>query len=166
MKKLLLLITIFAVSIMLHSCGAMIKGAALRNLTVENNAMPSNFGKDKATLICVLKGRESRDKYMRKHFKNEYYGKKVFILESKLNSAKYSDKNKYRYVIDYNSGSLSETTFYSSGGSNTMTAGTSNYFIYDRVEEKTYNSTAQSSAFSKLIQAYAINLEKIRKQNK
>ncbi len=66
-------------------------------------AVPLEYGVDKdAVLVCVLQGRKSFDKYLRKHIREQYKGKKIFIESKKLDSELYSDIEKYRYVFDVN----------------------------------------------------------------
>ena len=74
MKKSNLILVSFVISLsfLLNSCGAIVKGTALKRFTVENKVIPADFGKKDEVLLCVLKGRDSRDKYMKKHI-SKYY---------------------------------------------------------------------------------------------
>ncbi|MBN8642256.1 MAG: hypothetical protein J0L86_10640 [Flavobacteriales bacterium] len=165
-KKLVVASTILFINFLFTSCGAIVKSAAVKEMTVEKNAIPADFGAGNTTLICVLKGRNSRDNYMRKHIKNIYKGKYEFVLESDLNSSKYSDKNTYRFLFDYDAGSTSSVGHNNvTGRTEAMSLPTSSYYIKDRKNDKIYHSNFSSGFFSKLIQAYVINMEKVRLQN-
>ena len=143
-------------------------GTPTSSFTAEKKAMPTDFGVDEnCILICILQGRESRDYYMRKQITNEYHGKYIFVTMTELESSSYADKNIYRYLLDYNHSTVSQTTYNTqTHRTSTMTAGSSNYYILDRKENKEYNNKRSGSAFSKIIRAYAINLEIVRLKNK
>lgn len=169
---------LFIIAFICQSClflvtGPIVKSNLKKNLTVEKNAIPPDVGKDDSYIVCILQGRESRDKYMRKNFSKEYKGKHIFLKESELKTEKYSDVDKYRYVFTYTriNGSTTVRTTVSGGGmnnSNTSNVSTpsSNYFIMDRKTNTEYNSGYHSSYFGKYILAYATNLEKQRQLNK
>lgn len=143
-------------------------GTPTKHFTVEKNALPADFGADEnSILMCILVDRNSRDKYMKKQITNEYHGKYEFVSISDIKSPKYNDKDIYRYLLDYNSSTVSQTTYNTStNGSSTVSAGTSNYYLLDRKTNKEYNNNLAGSFFSKAIQAYAINLELVRLKNK
>jgi len=167
MRKIKSIILAIALPLVLNSCGSIVKSEASNKMTVENGAIPPDLGKDNSTLICVLKGRDSRDNYMKKHIKKNYNGKYEFVLESDLNSEKYNDSDKYRYLFDYNAGSVQSTSFSSpTNGFETRNLPTSSYFIKDRKSNEYYFSNISSGFFSKLIEAYSINMEKVRLANK
>ena len=128
-----------------------------KKYTVENNAIPASFGNDNSTLICILQGRKSRDRYMKKHLENEYNGKYILLLEEELENNEYSNKNEYRYVFHYN------VRYAVMANGADMKA--SNYYIYDRKEDKDYNSDVTTGLFSKMIESYLINLEIVRASN-
>ncbi|ANQ49385.2 hypothetical protein MY04_2011 [Flammeovirga sp. MY04] len=139
---------------------------AISKITTENKAIPADFGKDESTLICVITGKKSYDKYMKRYVSSEYHGKYEFVLRDEIYSDKYKDTSKYRYVFDLNKLNRTTSTYNPSLGrmeSNTIT--TAAYFITDRKENITYNSPMTSSFFAKLIEAYMINLEAVRLEN-
>ncbi|WP_353778659.1 hypothetical protein [Winogradskyella sp. 3972H.M.0a.05] len=166
MKHIKLIILTVTIPFLLNSCGAIVKGSASKKMTVENGAIPADFGKDDTVLICVLKGRNSRDNYMRKHIKKNYKGKYEFVLQSDVYSHKYDDRDKYRYLFDYNAGSMRSTSYSNlTGEIETRHLPTSSYYIMDRKSNEYYFSNISSGFFSKLIQAYSINMEKVRLSN-
>lgn len=177
MRKITLLFLLL-ISMMLQSCVMLIaapiaKGKLKKNLTVKNHAIPPDVGLKDTYIMCILTGRNSRDKYLRKNFAKEYKGKYVFVTESEAISEKYSDVDKYRYIFTFTryAGSVKTTTTVTGGGmknSNTSTVTThaSNYFMIDRKTNTEYNSKYSSSFYGKYILAYAMNLEKQRIVNK
>jgi hypothetical protein len=144
----------------ISSCGAIVKSVGLKQITVENNAIPPDFGKDESYLICVLSGKNSYDKYLKKHVINEYHGKYEFVLEENLYDKKYRDSSKYRFVFNRNITSSSYGGSSAGGGQSSVP--TNSFFIIDNKEHKTYESPMTSGMFAKVIQVYMINLEKER----
>ncbi len=152
-----LLLTIITLS--LNSC--FIKKAievdhAKKEFTEQNQAIPPSFGKDNSVIVCILHGRNSYDKYLKIAVEENYKGEYLLIKSADLTSIEYSNKAKYRYVFDYGSGS-SLTTIYSNGQSVTTTY--KRFFIYDRLEDKKYESGAEFTYFAKAMRVYFANLE-------
>lgn len=160
-KNIILIVSVIIFVQLFDSCG----GVPLKHFTVEKKALPADFGSDsQCILMCILKDRSSRDKYMEKQITNEYHGKYEFISESDLGSAKFKNKDIYRFLLDYK-GSSTTSTYMSGGSLRTSNIPTSNYYLLDRKSNKEYNSNFKSGRFSKSIQAYAINLEIVRLKN-
>lgn len=159
MKSHLNLYILILTAFSLTSCGVLFIRKVETMVTKENGSIPPDFGKDSLTMICVIYGKNSYDKYLRKHVTNEYNGKYEFVLKDSLTNRKYSSW-KYRYVFDTE---IHETsaTFYGDGS---VQAGSmsGSYYIYDKFTWKKYDSEVASSFFAKLIQAYMIILEKER----
>mgnify|MGYP007063402643 CR=1 FL=1 len=151
MKLTKLFALTLVLSLSMSSYSAQIKKLQKR-ITVENESIPKNIGKKNTVLICVLTGRESRDKYMKMHVKNIYKGEYILVLESELNSSKYSDLGKFKYLFDYDR-------------SGTIDTPSSEYYIKDRESGKYYRSHISSSSFGKLIQVYTTQMENARLNN-
>ena len=66
MKQLQRIAVFLILTVTLVSCGAIVKGTALKKTTFENKAIPPDFAEDPGTLICILRGRNSRDRYLKK----------------------------------------------------------------------------------------------------
>ncbi|WP_412984700.1 hypothetical protein [Pontimicrobium sp. IMCC45349] len=164
------LLIILCSFLLLNSCIAAAvmanqKNVAEKHITTENNAIPPEFGKDNSTLICVLKGRNSRDKYMKKHFNENYKGKFIFVLEEDLENEEYADLDKYRYIFDYDAGSTASAGYGASGEFKTRSAPYSNYYMLDRKTDEYYYSDVKTGSFGKVILTYAQKLESLRLQN-
>jgi hypothetical protein len=149
MRQIKLILLSISFLLFFNSCGSIVKNIAIKKMTVENGAIPQEFGKDETILICVLKGRNSRDKYLKKNIKENYKGKYEFVLESELSSDKYKDTDLYRYLFDF------RTEFITSHGYNNVTnkmqidhVPTSIYYILDRKTKKYYESGVSSGFFS------------------
>jgi hypothetical protein len=141
------------------------KGVADKHITKENKAIPPDFGNDNSTLICVLKGRNSRDKYMKKHFNENYKGKVVFVLESDLTNEIYNDVDEYRYLLDYDADSMTTSGYSASGEFGTTNAPRSNYYMFDRKNKEYFYSNVKTGSFGKVILSYSQKLENLRQQN-
>lgn len=163
MKKIVLLVM---ATFLFQSCiflaAPIAKGQAKKYLTAEHNAIPYDLGKDDSYVVCILQNRESRDKYLKKYFKQNYKGKYVFVSMKELETEKYKDVEKYRYMFTY--AKISGSVYYIDNKTSTPLS-SSNYFIYDRKTDTEYNSTFHSSFFGKTIDAYTANMEKQRLAN-
>lgn len=144
----------------LSSCGQLVKSMAVKRATVSRGAIPPEFGKEKTVLLCMITGKNSYDKYMKKHVTAQYHGEYEFVLPKDLEAENYKDVSKYRYVFDRDKSSYSRYTPQKASGQTTYT--TSSYFIFDRKTNKTYEFSMTSSFYAKIIQGYMIGLEKER----
>ena len=130
--------------------------------------VPPEFGNDRdAVMICVLQGRKSFDKYLRKNMRENYAGRKIFISRDKLDLELYSDLKKYPYIFDVNQTSHQTRSFNKNiaGDNKWQTSSTRsyNFSILDRSSGQLYEYPASSGAFGKLIKSYASLLNKVRK---
>lgn len=160
--KIILVICSGSLLLLTTSCGIFVKSLAKSQITVERKAIPPDFGKDNTVLLCIIKGKKSYDKYMKKHVINEYHGKYEFVLKKDLYDDKYDDTSKYRYLLDLNKIEYSNYAYSGRDEWRTNYVTTAAYYILDREENLTYESPMTSSFFAKIIQAYMINLEKER----
>jgi len=129
--------------------------------SVENNAIPADFGKENTIIIGILKGKKSYDKYLEKALKKFYTGEYVLERSSRL-SSKYSDREKYRYLFDWDYGS-SRTTHYSDGMQTGITL--RRFYILDRLTGDKYKCGAEFIKFYKAMCIYIENLDKVRQSN-
>lgn len=161
MKKIILYVAAFCI---LQSCGAVVKSGLQNRLTEEKGAIPADLGSDDAYVVGILQERNSRDKYLKKYFKKNYKGKYIFLTQKQLDTEKYRDSTKYRYIFTYKA----YTSRISTDPSKTydISVPSSNYYIHDKKEKKDYNCGASSSYFGKYIDIYTLNLEKQRLKNK
>ncbi len=139
--RLILNLILISLSLTMISCGSLVKGMALKKTTVEENAIPAEFGATNSTLLIALSGKNARDKYLKKYFKENYHGEFLFVKSDKIDSEKYNDKDKYRYVFDVDRKTNLSPTY--NGMTNRFeTNGTtwSKYFIKDRKTDKNYYS--------------------------
>lgn len=159
--KILRFFTLISFTLILNSCFALKASDAnnaKKEFTVENNAIPPQFGQDSnEVLLCIKKNRKSYDKYL-KAAAELYKGKYEIVSEAQLNSEKYSDTKKYRYIFDYNGGTQVN---YSNG--NTATA--KRFYVKDRLEDKDYSSGSEFTFFAKVMKVYFENLEAKRVSN-
>lgn len=159
------IILLCSLSLLATSC--LTKKIAVSNITVERKAIPPDFGEDESTLICVISGKNSYDKYMKKHVTNEFHGKYEFVLEDDLNLEKYNDTITYRFVFDRKIRKGQTSSFnYDTNKYDSSPTYSNSYFITDRKKNKTYQCPIRAASFSKLIEAYMINLEEVRLKNK
>lgn len=138
---------------------------ARQEFTVENEAIPPDFGKNEdEVLLFVLKGRRSFDKWIKKAAKG-YTGAHELVLESDMSNSKYSDKVKYRYKFDYSPGTVVTRTNMSTGRSSSSTY--KRYYVGDRMSDKTYQSGAEFTYFAKAMRVYVenLNLKRIAEQS-
>jgi hypothetical protein len=133
-------------------------------------AVPPEFGVDNnEVLVCVLEGRKSFDKFLRKHIREQFKGKKVFIESRKIESELYNNIEKYRYVFKVKLVKNEQMRYNPNivGGDyndkmqryNTRTY---QFYILDRKTNSEYLYPKVHSNFGKLIKNYAMLLEKVR----
>lgn len=157
---------LISLSLTLLSCGAAVKGMALKNTTVEKNAIPSDFGKNNSTLLVGLSRKNARDKYLKKYFKENYHGPYVFVDSDKIDSELFKDTDSYRYIFDVDRRTDNKLKFNVFKKRFEPDGTTWNkYYVKDRQTGKYYYGQVESGFFAKLIEAYTINLEKTRKRN-
>lgn len=164
-KTLITYLLFLLITLSLNSCfisKAISKSKARKEFTEENNAIPPSFGKANEVILCILKNRSSYDRYLKSAFKKEYKGNYVLIYEPDLNSAKYADKEKYRYVFDYDGGTVMTTTW-----SDGLSASSQfkRYYILDRLEHKKYQTGGEFGFFALAMRCYVENLEIKRLSN-
>lgn len=121
----------------------------------KNNAIPTNFDKN-TTMLVIIKGRGSYDRYLKKAIKKNFKGNYVFIKDEDLNSSNYSDTSKFRYVFDYSNG-RTQTTHYSNGQSASSTWKV--FYLFDRLENSKYSSGKDFSNFGLALNIYWKNIE-------
>lgn len=129
---------------------------AKKEFTVENYAIPPEFGNDdNAYLIGVLHGPDYYDKFVRKNFDKAYTGKYVLLTQEELDSEKYQDLEKYRYTLAYRGGS--STT-------HKITITQKKFFVYDRLNKKKYITGAEFPYYAKAMEVYLNQLDKKLKE--
>ena len=176
MKQATSAVLLFAVlPLFLFSCTAAMK----TTIDDDGKQIPPGFGKKNETLLVIMKGKRSYDKYLEKNFEQNYFGKYIIIDKAELISAKFKNTDTYRYVFeeDYHQ----ETPEYS--GSQIAAANkralergggpgvdyTPNIYakfqVTDRKSGIIYRTKHGTGAFSAWMKAYIQALEKARQKN-
>jgi hypothetical protein len=140
---------------LINSCASTSELA--ESITIESGQIPPDMKTEKFTLVGVLQGRNSYDKYLTKEFE-AYTGDYVLATRKEIES-KYSDVTKYRYLLDY----VKETTRIGTGVDSRNSSGY-RYFIIDRKDDKKYLRKSRSSFFALEIRGYLKGIESIRKK--
>ena len=99
---------------------------------------------------------------MKSAVKKNYYGDYILLSTDESHDSKYADKEKYRFIFNYSSGST-RTTTYSDGLSSSSTY--KRFYVRDRLTGKTYQSGAEFTYFAKAMKVYMANLEEKRIAN-
>ncbi|MCK8480936.1 hypothetical protein [Psychroserpens algicola] len=149
--------------LMLNSCGLGINSAGNKYLTVEQGAIPPEFGKD-GTVLLLVEDADSNlwyKKYINKHAENKYTGPYKIIQYDELDASPYSNKEKYRYVF------LSDNTSKIQHIDNTGVSSSEwKYFlVYDRLTEKQYKSKTAPVSWAKFMGVYFEKLDAKRIEN-
>jgi hypothetical protein len=142
-----------AAMIFLSSCISTMK-TTIRD---DGKQIPPGFGKEESTLLVIRKGKRSYDKYLEKNFEEAYFGKYEIVEASSVDSKKYSDKKKYRYVFDEDKHTVNR-----SAGSIPDNSTYAMFGVTDRVSGETYKTKHGTGAFSKWMKVYIQALEKAR----
>jgi hypothetical protein len=125
-----------------------------KSITIESEQIPPAVAKEKFTFIGVLKGKRSYDKYLKKGFAR-YTGNYVLCKQNEID-AKYGDAQKYRFVLDYVMEKVMPSS-YAPGNAY-------HFFIYDRIEEKSYWQSGNTNFFYEAIANYVIAVDTLRKK--
>lgn len=171
--KIQKIILSLSIIISFQSCGILVKKAitvskAKKEYTVENYAIPPEFGKNNnEVLIGILKGPKDYNNYLKRKIEKSYNGNYVLISDNELNSKKYSDLKKYRYLFTYKEGTKITTSIQTING---FTSGGSSYilkklYVYDRLKKNEFISGAEFKFWAKSIEIYLEQLEKQRIKN-
>lgn len=161
---LLLVILLFTQSCFISKSVA--RSKARKTFTVENNAIPPDFGKEPTTLLVILRESKGYNRWAKKAVRKKYFGEYVFITRADLEKEEYKDTTKYRYLFDYAAGSTGSSYGYTSTGVRYETTLVfKKYYVYDLKTGKTYKSGAEFTNYGEAMKAYFENLEAIRKAN-
>jgi hypothetical protein len=140
--------------------GPMVEHKAEKRITVESGAIPADFGKGDVTVLAILEGSNSYDRYMKKDFEKCYKGKYITITNEDLTSKKYNDVKKYRYVFNFVMETHGQTAQDSYG------TPVRRFYILDRLDNKQYISTFTSGYFSRVMKGYLKNMDQARTESK
>lgn len=160
MRNISKIIVIISISISLQSCFVS-KSSDIKNMrsefSVENNAIPPNFGKNKSEVLLVLITGFAVDKFHKKALKEKYFGEYELHNPKTDLDEKFPDKSKYRYVFVTGGGT--------SYGQGNLGGQYKRYFVYDRLDKKEYSSGAEFSNFALALKIYMENLNTQRLKN-
>ncbi|WP_196894359.1 hypothetical protein [Aureivirga marina] len=152
LKKIFLLLSI---CVLMTSCMSAVFES---KLTVEKGAIPIDFKDYNATLLCVTYD-GSYGNYLKKYLKKYYSGKYKIITKDDLTNEKYKDENKFRYVFDYSKKSAGyKFDVNAMDRSREYLYKVRKFYVYDRIEKKTYSSRITSSFWAKILKTYLNNL--------
>ncbi len=157
-KSLKPLIIASALLISLTSCGIglIVRGVAKNKYTKENEVIPESFIDEDATLLIMMWGSSSYDKFARKAFDRFYHGKKEYISFTDLaNKEKYSDLEKYPFIFSQGD----DASMYSGKGASFYYEGSRPFHIFDRKKDKFHMANVTSGFFYRIMQAYAKQME-------
>jgi len=137
------------------------KGVA-KSITIESGEIPPDMATEDFTIIGILHGKKGYDKWVVKDFA-AYPGNSVTSTMADLNKT-YSDKKKYRYLMDGDMKTERTSTTNAKGRQEYMTTTSYRYYILDRKTGKTYKRKDDSSFFSKEMIAYLKAIDAVRKK--
>jgi hypothetical protein len=163
--KLFFLIALFTFS----SCGAIIKSYIRKD--TEN--VPPDLGKEKTTILVIAEN-NSYTKKIAKIFKENYSGDYLFATRQEADN-KYKDLIRYRYIldddIDITRSKVTTTTKnvktgISTKSSETRSSASRSFHIFDRKENKIFDTGISSGTYWKtILKTYLAKLEAARKEN-
>ena len=122
------------------------KTIAKREFTEKHNAIPPEFKDDENVFLFILIGNRKYDKCLKKHVTENYTGKHRFLSLKELNSAKYSNKEIYKYYFYFS---------FSNGGGK-------QYFVKDRLNDVIYQNGTHLVNYCIALDQYVQNLENKR----
>jgi hypothetical protein len=115
-------------------------------------------------MLFIIKGKDSYDKYLKKHVEENYKGKYKYVLMKDLEKDEFKDKSVYRYTFtnEISSYRRDATAAYGTAGN---LAVSSQFYIYDRLEGKNYSPGIASGLFSANMRGCIRGIEKERSKN-
>jgi hypothetical protein len=170
MKNKLFFIALTAMLIF-SSCGMVIKSYIRKD--TEN--IPPDFGKEKTTMLVVEEHKGYNNK-IEKVLKDNYSGDYIFITREELDT-KYSDKDKYRYILDDevmisrpDKVTITHTTDLNTGftrsESDNKPSASRSFHILDRKTNKIHDTGVSSgTSWKTILKAYLKKLDSERKKN-
>jgi hypothetical protein len=162
MRKLFGLTMLVGVMMTTSSCGIgfLVRGVIKGSLSTEKGSVPEDFiGKDE-TLLIMLWGSESYDKYVKKAFDKFYTGKKEYISFDELQKERYQNIEKYPYIFSQGPGN---PRMYNGEAYSYSATGSRPFHVYERSTRKAYRGTVTSGMYYRVMQAYAMKLNEYRK---
>ena len=125
---------------------AIASGRSRKGMTIQNDQIPPDFRSFNGTLLVI--GQTNQwNKYMTKHFDENYSGKYLVTNSTELGN-KYSDTEKYRYVLSR------ELTIVKEVHTNKTAGVTERLVMEDRKTGKKY-FTNRTKYFGKLLDRYS-----------
>lgn len=127
------------------------------SITVETGEIPPDMEREDFTIIGVLKGRKSYDKWVRKGFAN-YTGRYVLATISEIKE-KYSNVDEYRYYIDFDK---EVEIDYDWEAERDVKTTRYRYHIVDRKRKKKYVRVSTTKAFARQLEGYVMAIDVAR----
>lgn len=165
-----LILTLF-VAFTMQSCLLYLAGDAStvkraeETFSVENGAIPEEFGSNPDEVLLVIKaGRKSYDKYLYKAIDSEYQGKYEYTMFARIDQSQYADKNIYRYFFYYDPGKTVEMRDENGAGTG-ITNTYKQFYVYDRLTDTKYKTGKEFSHFATAMKVYIQNLNEQRVKN-
>lgn len=141
----------------MQSCKTIEKNGMKKEFTEKNAAIPSDFGvNNDEVLLAITKDISRYDNKLEKVLKKYYKGKYEIISPEEYNTnSKFSDKSKYRFIFNCRAG----TTLMGCRNERTcFIASYKRFFVYDRLNEKRFESGAEFGNYGLGVKIYISNL--------
>jgi hypothetical protein len=156
LKSILVLITLISFS----SCGIglIVRSSAKKNISPEKGTVPPSFISKNATLLILVWDTDAGfNNFSKKAFNKFYSGNNEFVtFKEFMSNEKYKNLEKYPYIFNQGPG---DKKIYEGNGYEFTYRGGRPFHIFDRKENKFYNSKSNSGFYSRIIQAYAMKLD-------
>ena len=158
MKKRELFLAVLLFCFLSQSCTKSPNSKQSANITIESGEIPPDMATEKFVLIGRLYQDESYDKYLVKEF-DKYTGEKLLATDSDI-SDRYSDVNKYRYVLEYYTEKHGHTDMH---GHHTSVS-VKHFYIYDQKTATVYKRNETSGFFAQQIRSYLSAIDAVRQK--
>lgn len=153
---------LFGLLLSLNSCGIgfLVRGVVKGSLKEENKSLPESFNPKNETILVMMWNDGSYDKYARKAFTGKYKGKVEYVSFADLKKGKYQDVETYRYAFSQGPTNMD---LYTKDSFSYSFSGSRPFHILDRKTGTFYRLTVTSGFYYRVMQAYAMKFEKIRR---
>ncbi|WP_207497145.1 hypothetical protein [Aridibaculum aurantiacum] len=155
MKTLYALLPALTISVLL-GC------SSPRSISANETAVPPDFGKEQTTLLVLNTDHTHINRTIHSSIEKFYTGPFEMVDPTMINSSKYSDRQKYRYMFRT---TVRYTEAVNMGMSRMAPSFTFNYDVVDRLQGKQYGNAKSTGTYKNWIETYVKRLEQVRIAN-
>jgi len=130
----------------------LLRHTGIKHITVKSKALPPDLGKNSQEQIAFILDKKHYNNLLQKFVSTHYHGPYELVTFEEYRTEKYSNKTVFRYAFTRESVPDPKGSTYL-------------FHVTDELRHITYNSPVHSYSYKGILEAYIINLEKLRSSN-